>query len=119
MGIINDRIRERRTFLGLTLLEIAEHVGVKEATAQRYESGAIKSIGHETIVMLSEILKCSPSYLMGWEETPNGIQQTADFTLSDLEKDIIRKFRTLNNGERAMFLRSIGVEEKESVAKMA
>lgn len=118
MGIINDRIRERRTFLGLTLLEIAEYLGVKEATAQRYESGAIKSIGHETIVMLSEILKCSPSYLMGWEEPPVDMCKNS-FPLSDLEKDIIRKFRTLNNGERAMFLRTIGVEEKGDVAKMA
>ena len=69
MGVINDRIKNRRTDLGLTLLEVADALGVKEATAQRYESGAIKSIGHDTIIKLSEILHCSPSYLMGWEDT--------------------------------------------------
>lgn len=68
MGVINDRIKNRRTDLGLTLLEVADALGVKEATAQRYESGAIKSIGHDTIIKLSEILHCSPSYLMGWED---------------------------------------------------
>ncbi len=36
-----------------------------------------------------------------------------DFPLSNLEKDIILKFRTFNNSERAMFLRTIGIEEKE------
>ena len=118
MGVLNDRIRERRIALGLTLLEIADFLGVKEATAQRYESGAIKTIGHETISRLSEILKCSPSYLMGWEDTPD-LTQKESFLLSDLEKEIIRKFRTLNNGERSMFLRSIGVEEKGDVSKMA
>lgn len=120
MGIINDRIRERRIALGLTLLEIADFLGVKEATAQRYESGAIKSIGHETITRLSEILKCSPSYLMGWEDAP-ALACKESFQLSDLEKDIIRKFRTLNNGERAMFLRTIGVDdtEKGEFVKMA
>lgn len=41
------------------------------------------------------------------------------FPLSDLEKDVIKKFRTLNNGERSMFLRSIGVDEKGDVEKMA
>ncbi len=112
MGIINDRIRERRIALGLTLLEIADFLGVKEATAQRYESGAIKSIGHETIARLSEILKCSPSYLMGWENVPV-LTYKESFQLSDLEKDIIQKFRTLNNGERAMFLRTIGVDDTE------
>ena len=110
MGIINDRIRERRISLGLTLLEIADFLGVKEATAQRYESGAIKSIGHETISRLSEILKCSPSYLMGWEDTPV-FTYNENFPLSDLEKDIIKKFRTLTNGERSMFLRSIGLDD--------
>ena len=42
VGIINDRIWERRISLGLTLLNVAEQLGVKEATAQRYESGAMK-----------------------------------------------------------------------------
>ncbi len=37
-----------------------------------------------------------------------------DFPLSNLEKDIILKFRTFNNSERAMFLRTIGIEEKET-----
>ncbi|MCH5340091.1 MAG: helix-turn-helix domain-containing protein [Acetatifactor sp.] len=119
MGVLNDRIRDRRIALGLTLLEIADFLGVKEATAQRYESGAIKTIGHETISRLSEILKCSPSYLMGWEDAPD-LTQKESFPLSDLEKEIVRKFRTLNNGERSMFLRSIGIEEeKREDAKMA
>lgn len=76
MGVINDRIKKRRTDLGLTLLEVADALGVKEATAQRYESGAIKSIGHDTISKLSEILHCSPSYLMGWEDTASVISST-------------------------------------------
>lgn len=71
MSIINERIRDRRTQLGLTLAEVAGALGVKEATAQRYESGAIKHIKHETIVELGRILHCSPSYLMGWEERPD------------------------------------------------
>lgn len=37
-----------------------------------------------------------------------------DFPISNLEKDIILKFRTFNNSERAMFLRTIGIEEKET-----
>ena len=119
MGVINDRIRERRIALDMTLLEVANFLGVKEATAQRYESGAIKSIGHETISRLSEILKCTPSYLMGWEDSPS-LTYKESFPLSALEKDIILKFRTLNNGEHAMFLRAIGIEdEKEKDTKMA
>lgn len=67
----HERIKERRSACGLTLLEVAEKLGVKEATAQRYESGEIKNIRHETIMSLSKIFRCSPSYLMGWTNLMN------------------------------------------------
>ena len=69
MALINDRIRQRRIEMGLTLKQVAEELGVQEATVQRYESGAIKSIGHETIIELSDILHINPSYLMGWNNS--------------------------------------------------
>lgn len=68
MSVLQERIKERRTALGMTLLEVANRLGVKEATMQRYESGEIKNIKHETIVKLAEIFGCSPAYLCGWEE---------------------------------------------------
>ena len=57
MAEINNRIKERRLACGKTLLEVAEYLGVKEATAQRYESGEIKNIKHETIVMLAQLYR--------------------------------------------------------------
>jgi transcriptional regulator with XRE-family HTH domain len=68
MAILNERIKERRTSLDLTLVQVAEYLGVKEATVQRYESGDIKNIKHETIAELAKIFNCTPAYLMGWEE---------------------------------------------------
>ena len=118
MSIINQRIHDRRIALGLTLLEVADFLGVKEATAQRYESGAIKSIGHETISALSEILKCSPSYLMGWEDS-------ADPVSDNDEKALLNTYRKLNREgkrrllERADELLDLGYVEKGDVAKMA
>lgn len=92
MGILNERIKERRLAVGLTLLQVAEFLGVKEATAQRYESGEIKNIKHETIYKLSEIFRCSPSYLMGWIDTPQ--QQEDRFEhLTDEEKRLVAAYR--------------------------
>lgn len=72
MSDIGKRIRIRRNELGLTLLEVADKLGVKEATIQRYESGAIKNIKHKTLCELAEILHCAPAYIMGWvTDTPN------------------------------------------------
>ncbi|SHO48122.1 helix-turn-helix domain-containing protein [Anaerocolumna xylanovorans] len=69
MSVLQERIKERRSSLGMTLLEVADQLGIKEATMQRYESGEIKNIKHETIVNLAKIFHCSPSYLMGWEDS--------------------------------------------------
>lgn len=68
MGLLNERIKIMRMKRGYTLAYVAEQLGIKEATMQRYESGEIKNVKHETISKLAEIYGCSPSYLMGWEE---------------------------------------------------
>lgn len=68
MSIWNERIHERRIEKGLTLAQVAEKLGVAEATAQRYECGSIKSIPYECMCAYGEILNCSPAYLMGWED---------------------------------------------------
>lgn len=68
MSIWNKRIHERRIEKGITLAQVAEKLGVTEATAQRYECGSIKSIPYECMCAYGELLNCSPAYLMGWEE---------------------------------------------------
>lgn len=68
MSIWNDRIHKRRIENGITLAQVAEKLGVTEATAQRYECGSIKSIPYECMCAYGELLNCSPAYLMGWEE---------------------------------------------------
>lgn len=66
MAIWNDRIKRMRIQKGITLAQVAEKLGVAEATAQRYESGNIKSVPYEHMCAYGEILGCSPAYLMGW-----------------------------------------------------
>ena len=63
-----NRIREIRKQKGMTLLQVAEKLGVSESTVQRYESGNIKNLKYETMVALANIFNCNPSYLMGWED---------------------------------------------------
>ena len=49
MGNISSVLKAKRKELGLTLAQIAEKIGVTEATVQRWESGNIKSLRHERI----------------------------------------------------------------------
>jgi len=69
---MNERIKKRRLELNLTMLEVANHVGVSEATVSRWESGYIANMRQDRILLLAEILKVEPGYLIGWEksETP-------------------------------------------------
>ena len=69
MSELSSVLKQRRKELGLTLAQIADAMGVAEATVQRWESGNIKSIRHEKISKLAEILMVSPSTLMGWEQS--------------------------------------------------
>ena len=78
-----ERIKERRLAMGMTLLDVANALGVKEATVQRYESGEIKNPKHRTVLELAKIFRCSPSYLMGWEEDilPEAVMQISQSKL--------------------------------------
>lgn len=65
---LHERIKERRLALGMTLMDVANALGVKEATVQRYESGEIKNPKHQTVIELARIFRCTPAHLMGWED---------------------------------------------------
>lgn len=65
---ISNRIKLKRLTLNLTLSDVAKAIGLSEATVQRYESGHIKTIKHQTIENLAELFHCSPAYLAGWED---------------------------------------------------
>lgn len=108
-----------RVALGLSQADIAKSLGMTQSTYAGYETGTRK-VPLSVIIQLANYLGKSPDELISGK--PSGVQIVKNvFSLSDLEKDIIRKFRTLNNGERAMFLRTIGVDdtEKGESAKMA
>ncbi len=65
----NERMISLRKQSGMTLKEVADRLGVSEATVQRYESNKIKNVPCETIEKYADIFGCSPSYIMGWDNS--------------------------------------------------
>lgn len=63
-----ELIKERRLELGLTLKELANRVGVSEATISRWESGEIKNMRMSALAALSRELRMTPNIIMGWDE---------------------------------------------------
>lgn len=68
MKIIGERIKERRTALGLTLQDLSDKAGVSRQTIFRYENGDIKNIPSDKIELIATALETTPAFLMGWDE---------------------------------------------------
>ena len=65
MENLSTVLKRRRKELGLTLAQIADAMGVAEATVQRWESGNIKSVRYDKITKLAALLQVNPTALMG------------------------------------------------------
>lgn len=107
---VYERIKSRRKELELSADDVAAALGVSRATIYRYESADIEKLPTQIIAPLSKILRCSPAFLMGWTDDPS-FQYGNDVLLSPLERQIIARFRLLSDGERNMFLRSLGLDD--------
>ena len=66
---LKDNIKQRRLARGLTLEDVAKHVGVSRQTVQKYESGVVANIPSDKIEKIAEVLGTTPSSLMGWESS--------------------------------------------------
>lgn len=71
MSITGQRIKERRKQLEMSADDIAIKLGVSRSTVFRYENGRIEKVPANVLEKLAEILKTTPSYLMGWQEDDN------------------------------------------------
>ena len=70
MATIYDRIKSRRTELGLTVEELAHKMGYKDKSSiSKIENGKA-DIPQSKIAAFADALQTTPAYLMGWEEQP-------------------------------------------------
>lgn len=69
-------LTDRRKELGLTMKQVAEAVGVSEATVSRWESGQIANMRRDRINNYAKILRVDPNFIMTGEkktDTINGV----------------------------------------------
>lgn len=65
---INERIKNRRLELGLSLESVANALGVSKSTVFRYETKEIEKMPIDIVEPLAKVLKVTPAYIMGWED---------------------------------------------------
>ena len=86
---IKDIIKQKRLECGYTMKELAEKVGVSEATVSRWESGNLATMKHTKIMLLAKALKISPAMLF---DAP----ASSSLSLTQQEETHIKKYRQLN-----------------------
>ena len=85
---IGDRIKNLRESLKITQSELANHLNTTKQTIYKYENNIVTNIPIDKIEKLSDILKTSPAYLMGWDDENK-----------NLEFDIFEELLALSNWE--------------------
>lgn len=72
----NELLKNKRKALNLTMKQVAEYVGVSEATVSRWESGNIANMGRDKIALLSQILKISPGAIAGYDNSKGNLEKS-------------------------------------------
>lgn len=110
--IWNVRIKEKREENNLTLKQVAAFLGITEATAQRYECGAIKSVPYDILVKYAALFHCTPAYLMGWDSSD-------DLCLSDSERALIVAYRRAPESRRESVRALLEIKEKSAESSVS
>lgn len=65
---MSSYLKNKRIEVGLTQKQIAEMVGVSEATVSRWESGDIANMRRDRIALLASALRTTPGFVMTGRE---------------------------------------------------
>ena len=120
---LGEIIRRYREDHGYSLRKFAEISGVSNSYLSMLETGRQPSSGRPVVPTLTKLNQIAAAMNMRvddliavMDDTPVSLQDpvapAAAFSLSDLEKQIVIRFRSLPDGEKNMLLRSLGLEEK-------
>lgn len=116
-----DIIKQKRIELGLTMKELANKVGVSEATISRWESGNIATMKQTKIALLAQVLGISPAILVSGELSPNSTitdnSSHAPITLTPPEEIHIKKYRQLDDDGKAEIDNMIDFKLKKTETK--
>lgn len=96
------KVRALRAEHGLTLEQVARHVGVGRSTIRKWETGMIENIRRDKIAKLAEALHTTPDYLMGWEN-----KSKCEITLSNDEEQLLEMYRKLNDQGKEYILQTV------------
>ena len=106
---IGQRIRAARERKDMTLEEVATRCNTTKQTIFKYENEIVTNIPYDKIVLLSNALEVSPSYLFGWDEKKDSPSKTS---LTKGEEIMLELFRKIPEDKQAAALEMLRVALK-------
>lgn len=101
---IGQRIKAARERKDLTLDEVAKLCNTTKQTIFKYENEIVTNIPYDKIVLLSNALDVSPSYLFGWDEKESSPSEPE---LTEGEQMLIDLFRQVPEDKKQLVLQMI------------
>ena len=98
---IGQRIKVARERKDMTLDEVARLCNTTKQTIFKYENEIVTNIPYDKIVLLSNALEVSPSYLFGWDEKK---PSPSEPTLTEGEQLLLNLFRQIPEDQQRVFL---------------
>ena len=99
------RLRSLRKECGMTQDDLAKELHLTKQAISQYERG-VREPQFELLEMISDYFNIDSDYLIGREDR-------STLLLNSIELEVITKFRSLSLGERSMFLRSLGIDQRK------
>ena len=98
--MLNAKLRERRKSLGMSMKEVANIVGVAEATISRWETGDISNMKRDKIALYAKALNLSPVEIMGLDEPDSSsADKYSSYGVMPIKKQKIRLLGEIACGE--------------------
>ena len=107
---MKTNIKQIRKARGLTQAQLAKLIDVSESMVSQYESGK-KFPSFETLLKMGEAFDCSVSDILD-------DRKAFDFALSTLERDLIQKYRAMDERGRRVVDAVIEVESGSKVVEI-
>ena len=102
---VGGNIKKYRLKKGMTLKQLADVIGLSEATVQKYEAGNIKTVGIELINKIAEALDVSPENITEWES--EAYEKYHSEMSAKKDANLLKKYSQLNNGHKKAVLKLI------------
>ena len=119
MDTFSDRLKNIRKVRGLSQVELADKVGIKQNQYSRYENGTTPEA--DLLVRFAVALECTIDYLLGQVEKPTEFRQYED--LPEDEQNLIQLYRAYKRNEpmsrgAVKMLRDLNVVEEPQRASI-